>query len=198
MDTVHNKPIAATVRILDEDDNLLGIQLSDTNSGKFEITDIPKGKTVHLEATNPSYFTETRDDIQIPEKGSSVQTFYIAMTKIEVGSSIVVKKIFFDLDKSILKPASITEINNIFKIMTDNPTLKVEISGHTDSQGTHEHNMILSKNRAAAVVKALIDRGVSSDRLISAGYGPDQPIDTNETEEGRAQNRRVELKILEL
>jgi outer membrane protein OmpA-like peptidoglycan-associated protein len=198
MDTVNHKPIAATVRILDEDDNLLGIQLSDPNSGKFEITDIPKGKTAHLEATNPSYFPETRDDIEISEKGSAVQTFYIAMTKMEVGSSVVVKKVFFDLNKSILKPASITEINNIFKIMNENPTLKVEISGHTDSQGTHEHNMTLSKNRAAAVVKALVDRGISSSRLISVGYGPDQPIATNETDEGRAQNRRVELKILEL
>jgi outer membrane protein OmpA-like peptidoglycan-associated protein len=116
---------------------------------------------------------------------------------LEKGNSFVVENVFFDTDESVLKPTSTGAIDIIFRIMTENPTLKVEISGHTDNVGLYEHNMILSKNRAASVVQALTDRGISASRLTVAGYGPDRPIATNETPEGRTQNRRVEFKILD-
>jgi len=74
---------------------------------------------------------------------------------------------------------------------------KYEISGHTDSDGSVSDNMKLSKDRAVAVMNYLIEKGISSDRLIAKGYGESIPISDNETEEGRADNRRTEVKLLE-
>jgi outer membrane protein OmpA-like peptidoglycan-associated protein len=197
MDKTHNSPVSATVKALDKHSSLLGMQISDPNTGAFEIENIPKGKTALLEITSPDYIKEVRNDIEVPEKGSSVQIFNILMSRLEKGNSFVVEDIFFDSDESVLKPASFEAIDLIFRIMTENPTLKVEISGHTDNAGLYEHNLILSKNRAASVVKALTDKGISASRLTVAGYGPDRPVATNETPEGRTQNRRVEFKILD-
>jgi len=197
-DEVTNDPISAVVQVLDDNDNVLGVQLSDPNTGAFEITDIPKGISCHIVAKNANYVPKTLDNIMSPDDGSTTASFNIEMTKLAKGSRFVVKNVFFDTDKYILKPESIREINNIYKIMQEYPNMKVEISGHTDIVGTHAHNMTLSRNRAAAVVQALIDKGIHPSRIKSAGYGPDVPIATNETPEGRAENRRVEFKILDL
>jgi outer membrane protein OmpA-like peptidoglycan-associated protein len=77
--------------------------------------------------------------------------------------------------------------------MKSNPDLKVEIEGHTDGIGGHDYNMKLSKDRAASVVAAVVAGGIDASRLNSAGFGPDKPIASNDTDEGRAKNRRVEL-----
>jgi outer membrane protein OmpA-like peptidoglycan-associated protein len=197
-DTTENKPLTATVRVFDEDNNLVGIQRTDPNTGAFEIKDVPKGKTCRLEVTGAGYLPEARENIEIPKKGFSVQVFDIPMSKMEVGSKIVVKNVLFYTNQTVFISSSMKEITNIFNIMNENKTLKAEISGHTDNVGTREHNLVLSKGRAETVVKVLIEMGISADRLTYAGYGPDQPIATNETEEGRAQNRRVEFKVLDL
>ena len=84
-------------------------------------------------------------------------------------------------------------IAQIVALMKSNPDLKVEIDGHTDSIGGHDYNMKLSTDRAAAVVAAVTAGGIDASRLSSAGFGPDKPIATNDSDEGRAKNRRVEL-----
>lgn len=78
--------------------------------------------------------------------------------------------------------------------MNNNPDIVVEISGHTDSRGGYEMNMNLSKNRAEAVKEWLVAKGISASRIETAGYGPNNPIASNDTEEGRYQNRRIEFK----
>jgi outer membrane protein OmpA-like peptidoglycan-associated protein len=75
--------------------------------------------------------------------------------------------------------------------------LKIELGSHTDSKGSDEYNMRLSENRSKSVVDYLISKGISSSRLVAKGYGETKPIDTNDTEEGRQNNRRTEFKILE-
>ncbi len=82
------------------------------------------------------------------------------------------------------------------KILQDNPTLVIEVQGHTDAIGTDEYNMRLSQARAAAVKKWMVDRGISPDRLVAKGYGESMPIASNSTKEGRQKNRRVVFKIL--
>jgi outer membrane protein OmpA-like peptidoglycan-associated protein len=81
--------------------------------------------------------------------------------------------------------------------MTDIPTMKIELSGHTDSDGSDTYNQKLSENRAKAVVDYLVKRGIKAERMVAVGYGESKPIDTNETPEGKQNNRRTELKILE-
>ena len=99
----------------------------------------------------------------------------------------------FDFAKATLKPDAAPVIAQIVALMKSNPELKVEIDGHTDSIGGHDFNMKLSQDRAASVVAAVAAGGVDGSRLASAGFGPDQPIASNDTDDGRAKNRRVEL-----
>jgi outer membrane protein OmpA-like peptidoglycan-associated protein len=101
--------------------------------------------------------------------------------------------ITFDVGKSTIKPESIGEINRIVKLMQDNPDLKFSVEGHTDSTGKADANQKLSDERSAAVVSKLVETGIAKDRLQSAGKGQTSPIADNDTDEGRAKNRRVEF-----
>ena len=106
---------------------------------------------------------------------------------------IAVYGIYFDSGKSVIKPESKPTIDEIVKMLQQSPKLKIFIVGHTDSDGSVESNMKLSSDRAAAVVKALTENGISASRLKSSGVGPYCPVESNHTEEGKAKNRRVEL-----
>ncbi|MBO7227719.1 MAG: OmpA family protein [Bacteroidales bacterium] len=119
-------------------------------------------------------------------------------TKYKVGSTFVLKNIFFEFDKSNILQQSYKELQQLIELLTENPNMKIEIGGHTDDKGTIEYNQRLSENRANAVVKYLINKGISEKRLKYKGYGELHPIDTNETEAGRFNNRRVEFKILDI
>ena len=120
------------------------------------------------------------------------------MIPIEVGITVRLNNIFFDFDKTTLRPESIPQLERVVQFMEENPTVVVEIGGHTDSKGSDEYNINLSQGRADAVVDYVIDRGVDFSRIITRGYGEHHPLDTNATDEGRQTNRRVEFKILEI
>jgi outer membrane protein OmpA-like peptidoglycan-associated protein len=108
------------------------------------------------------------------------------------------EKVEFDTDSDVIKDQSKGLLDEVVGIMKDHPEItKVEIQGHTDSQGSHGHNMKLSDARAASVRKYLEEHGVDGKRLTSKGYGPDKPIADNGTDAGRAENRRVEVHIIE-
>ena len=104
--------------------------------------------------------------------------------------------IFFDFDKATLRPESTNELQRLVKLMKDNSSLKIEISGHTDSKGPKDYNLGLSENRAKSVVDYLVKEGIKVSRLSFKGYGETQPVATNDTEEGRQLNRRTEIKII--
>lgn len=106
---------------------------------------------------------------------------------------IAVYGIYFDTGKSDIKPESKPTIDEIVKMLKQNAALKLFVVGHTDSDGKLEANMKLSSDRAASVVKALIENGIQTARLKSSGVGPYCPVESNRTEEGKAKNRRVEL-----
>lgn len=116
----------------------------------------------------------------------------------KVGKTFVLKNIFFDTDKAELLPKSFKALDSLVVTLMDYPTMRIEISGHTDNTGSKERNIILSKERAKAVVNYLKRYGIDDERLKFAGYADMQPIDTNTTPEGRQNNRRVEFKIIEL
>ena len=106
------------------------------------------------------------------------------------------RNIFFDFDKTTLRPESFSELNRLKTLLENNTNMKIEISGHTDNKGSYAYNVNLSKNRAQAVVDYLISKGINPDRLTSRGASWNEPIDTNDTEAGRQNNRRVEFKVL--
>lgn len=115
----------------------------------------------------------------------------------EVGKHIVLNNIFFDLDKATLKKESEVELEKLIDLLTDYPMMRIAIEGHTDDQGSDTHNQQLSDARANAVVDYLIAKKVDKDRLSAKGFGESQPLLPNTSEENRAQNRRVEFRVVE-
>ncbi|MFK7947794.1 MAG: OmpA family protein [Saprospiraceae bacterium] len=116
----------------------------------------------------------------------------------KVGDKFVLKNIYFETAKATLLPESNQSLDSLYNLLIKYPSMKIKISGHTDSQGTHQYNVVLSESRALAVYTYLIERGISSERLDFKGYGKMQPIATNETVEGRQLNRRVEFEVTKI
>jgi outer membrane protein OmpA-like peptidoglycan-associated protein len=108
---------------------------------------------------------------------------------------VVLRNIFFDVNKFDLKPASLSELDKVVQLLRDNPTVKIQISGHTDNVGKAADNLKLSDNRSKSVVAYLVSKGIVATRLSAKGFGATKPVAGNETEEGRAQNRRTELTV---
>jgi len=108
----------------------------------------------------------------------------------------ILKGVNFDFDKATLRPDALSILDDVAAVMQRYPEIKVEIAGHTDNFGTDEYNLRLSDNRARAVMDYLASKGVDAKRLASKGYGESQPIADNGSDEGRAQNRRVEMRII--
>ncbi|KYG78592.1 hypothetical protein MB14_17835 [Roseivirga ehrenbergii] len=120
------------------------------------------------------------------------------VVKAAPGASFIIRNVFFDFDKDLLKPRSWTEIRNLAQFMNDYPTAIVELAGHTDNYGTLEYNIDLSRRRVEAVKKALATLGIKEDRLQFVWHGESEPITTNRTVMGRAINRRVEFTIISM
>ena len=118
-------------------------------------------------------------------------------TALDKDGRIILYDILFDYDKASLQQSSEKQLQHIVTLMLKNPELKVEVQGHTDNQGGDEYNLDLSQRRAETVVAYLNLFGITGERLAAKGYGESKPVDTNETEDGRAKNRRVELVSLE-
>lgn len=195
-DEKSGQPIGATVRVIDLVTNQVITELNANSvTGKYLVTLI-SGKNYGLYVEAPGY-TFRSENFEIPSSTDYQEVEKdVKLKKIEVGTKIVLKNIFFDTGKSTLRPESVAELQEMFKIMTDNPAIVVEISGHTDNIGSDESNQSLSQSRAAAVVEYLVKLGIAPGRLVAKGYGESKPIDTNDTDSGRQNNRRTEFTII--
>ncbi len=195
-DAVTKEKLKSKIEISDNDTGKKLLTLySNQLTGKY-LTALASGKNYGMAVTTDGYLFHS-ENFNIPKKAEYQEiTIDIELYKLKKGSKVVLKNISFDTGKYILKPASNVELNRLTKILEENPQIRIEISGHTDSQGNYNGNVTLSKNRASAVVSYLIRQGISKSRLTSRGASWDEPIDTNKTKAGRANNRRVEFKIL--
>ena len=197
-DYLTKEVLEAEIEIVDNDANkVIATFKSNSKTGRYLVS-LPAGKNYGIAVKKDNYLFHS-ENFDIPNK-SAFQTVdkNVELKNLKIGAKIVLKNIFFDLDKATLRSASTIELNRLIKLMTDVPTLKIELGGHTDSQGATAYNQSLSERRAKAVVEYLTKAGVSSSRLVSAGYGEIEPISTNETKEGRQLNRRTEFKVLAL
>lgn len=120
----------------------------------------------------------------------------VPLQPLKTGEKVILKNIFYQTDSYTLLPKSEAELDRVIQFLEKNPDIRIEISGHTDNVGTPDYNQALSENRARSVYQYLIEHGIDPARLDYKGYGLERPIDTNESDTGRAQNRRTELKIL--
>jgi outer membrane protein OmpA-like peptidoglycan-associated protein len=189
-------PLSAVIELIDNDKNiLLATFKSNSSTGKYLVT-LPSGRNYGIAVKAEGYLFHS-ENFNLPEAADFQEfTLDIAMKKMDVGSTIVLRNIFFDFDKATIKPESANELGRLVKLLKDNPELKIELGSHTDDIGSHDYNGRLSDNRSKAVVEFLIRNGIASGRLIAKGYGETQPLAKNDTEEGRKQNRRTEFKIL--
>lgn len=120
----------------------------------------------------------------------------IPMKPIREGQKIILKNIFFAHDSYDLKNTSLVELNKVIQFLQNNESLRIEISGHTDNTGSSDYNLKLSEHRAQAVYNYLIGNGISKERMFYKGYGETEPVSNNDTDEGRSENRRTEMKII--
>ncbi len=196
MDAITLEPVEATIEITDNEKNeLISTFTSNSKTGKYLVT-LPSGKNYGIAVKADKYLFHS-ENFDIPHSSVYQEiTKDIMLKKVEVGSKIILKNIFFDTDKSTLRPESTAELERLIALLTEVGSLKIEISGHTDSRGGAAHNQTLSENRAKAVVDYLIKKGIAASRLEFKGYGMTTPVATNDTDDGRQQNRRTEFKIL--
>jgi outer membrane protein OmpA-like peptidoglycan-associated protein len=167
---------------------------SDAQNGDYLIV-LNKGSEYALYVNKEGYLFQSLS-FNYSEKDGKDVVIDIYLEPIVSGSKITLNNIFFETAKWDLQEKSKTELNRILKFMKENPSVKIEISGHTDDIGSDAANLDLSKKRAQSVVDYLTKAGINSGRLLSKGYGETQPLIPNTSDENRAMNRRIEFKIL--
>ncbi|MCG8573982.1 MAG: OmpA family protein [Flavobacteriales bacterium] len=202
------QPLKASIVLVDNTANKVIAEFeSDDQSGKYLVS-LPGGANYGIAVKKDGYLFHSENFV-IPEASGFKQYKKDAdLKKVEVGESIVLRNIFFDLDKYSLRPESVNELERLHKLLVENPTMRIEISGHTDTRGGADHNQELSQNRAKAVVDYLVQHGVDKSRLEFAGYGESKTIisdgeiaamkSKSSREEAHQQNRRTEFKVLSM
>jgi outer membrane protein OmpA-like peptidoglycan-associated protein len=148
---------------------------------------VPNEPNVTMKLTF-TYIPLTPEPIDTPDEGTLIDTPPAAPP------SLILNGVVFDTGKATLKSESFPHLEKVIEFMTYKPSAIIEVSGHTDNKGKPKKNLQLSEKRAMAVRDYLISKGIEGDRIIAVGYGQEKPIATNETEEGRAVNRRTEAK----
>lgn len=195
VDALTKQPIEANIALLD---NKTGAKISEATSnsatGAYLII-LPAGKNYAISVTKQGYLfhSENFDLSDTADYQEVVKN--VELNKAQVGARIVLRNIFFDFDKATLRPESNIELERLRKVMLDYPTMKIEISGHTDNKGSAEYNKKLSENRAKAVMDYMIKKGIQAGRMTFAGYGFERPMAPNDTDAGRQLNRRTEFEI---
>ncbi len=197
-DARNMKGVPASIQLIDlqSEDVVMELQ-SQPEEGAYFLS-LPTGRDYALNVTAEGYlfFSEHFSFSGI----HTLQDPYrrdIPLERVEQGSRVVLRNVFFETDAYELLPESMVELRKVVRFLGQNPDVQVEIGGHTDDTGSDTYNQELSQKRAEAVVRYLVDQGVERDRLTSAGYAALRPIADNDSEEGRARNRRTELKIIE-
>jgi outer membrane protein OmpA-like peptidoglycan-associated protein len=195
-DSKTKKPIEA--RILYEklpEGMEIGEATSTSGTGDYQII-LPSGaKYGYLAAAEGYLSINANIDLNnLTEYKEIEQDLYLV--PVEAGEIVALRNIFFDFDKSNLKDDSSPELNRVVKFLQETPNIVIEIGGHTDSRGSDTYNMRLSENRAKAVHDYLVRNGISDNRVSYKAFGKTKPIATNDTDEGRQENRRVEFLVV--
>ena len=196
IDAESKLPLFAFFQLTDlKKGNIISQMQSKLENGEFLIT-VPKNIDFALHAEKEGYMFYSRniyrDNLSLSKDGFLI----IELEKVKPGTFIL-ENIFFEKSKSSLKKSSLVELNKVLKLMQINPDLKIQISGHTDSDGDDDFNLELSINRAKSVVNWLIENNIDQNRLSFKGYGETRPIEENNSIANKAKNRRTELTIIE-
>lgn len=197
IDDETGQPICAKVELTDLDNSMSAIKgESCWDKGEFLMC-LPVGKEYAFNVSKEGYLFYS-ENFQLKELKGIIdpKILEIKLKKIEVGGSVTLRNVFFNTDSYELLLQSKAELQRLIDFLTQNRTLIVEIGGHTDNVGSQEYNQKLSESRARAVYNYLIDHGILEKRMKYSGYGFSSPVSSNDSEIGRALNRRTEFKII--
>jgi outer membrane protein OmpA-like peptidoglycan-associated protein len=167
-----------------------------TSNGKFFVSiELNKNDALQIQKEGYLFYSQ---NINLKETTTETKPYEIEvlLEPIAANSKITLNNVFFDFDKNELKQESFVELDKLADLLKKNPTVKIEISGHTDNKGDKKYNLTLSQKRAESVVNYLLQKGIAAARLVAKGYGDTMPIAPNDTEENKAKNRRTEVKVL--
>jgi len=197
-DAKTKEPLDANILITALKTNTIAFEdISDYETGDFLATMPAAGKSFGLSVDKKGYLFYSEnfslEKSVVPDKPYKLS---IPLHKIEVGGMVMLKNIFFDTNKFELLPESKAELLQLINFLNENPTVSIEIAGYTDNVGEDKSNLLLSENRANTVYKYLIANKIAASRLTFKGFGENNPVASNATEEGRQQNRRTEFKII--
>lgn len=193
------QPVASDIRIIDLANGTTVANTSSDGKNGLYIVSLPAGKDYAFHVTANGFLFHSQNVEKNNENGNEQWqpvTVDIALHPIESGERIALRNVFFETGRWEILPESEYELAKVVDLLTKNPTLKIELGGHTDNVGRPEANQRLSEQRAKAVYDYLINKGIPSNRLSYKGYGETQPVATNDTDEGRRENRRTEIKVL--
>ena len=194
----NGKIVAGKVKV---EDAAIGKELTtlQTDAGGYYETEITPGLNYRLTPSATGYdgFTEAFDARDVEPGSKAVQNLRVTRAfSVTDTTPFVLRNVLFDYDKADLKPESMTELDRLVKFLKENPSVRIEVGAHTDAQGNDAYNLNLSDRRAKSVMDYLVTQAIDRRRLSSRGYGETAPIASNDSEEGRALNRRVEFRIV--
>jgi outer membrane protein OmpA-like peptidoglycan-associated protein/tetratricopeptide (TPR) repeat protein len=190
-----NNGLLSTIELTDLATKQVMSNVQTDEKGNYLVA-LPVGKDYAFNVNRKGYLFYS-DNYSLRQKSpDSVYHKNIPLQPLEVNASIVLKNIFFETKKFVLNPESQVELDKIVQLLSENPTVKILVGGYTDNIGKPADNLTLSNNRAKAVINYLASKGIATQRLSFKGFGETQPVSPNTTEEGRANNRRTELKII--
>lgn len=194
-DSITREPLGSAMSITDlSTGKAIATLHSDDETGRYYVTLVP-GRVYSITSSRQGYmFHSERYEVPPSAKGSTVQKDIdlIPLSSGKTGSLLV----FFDNDKSELKPESMPELERVIELMRENANISVRFEGHTDDKGSDDYNIKLSERRAESVRDYIIAAGIEKARIESAGYGKKNPLAPATTEDARAMNRRVEMRII--
>jgi len=195
VDATSNKPLTARIQIINQaTTEVIGSVLTDSTGMYQFIVNEPKAYGFEVSAKDHMFLLEVVDFAKMPVSDEYQRDF--KLNPVVVGAKMVLKNIFFESGKAIIKSESYPELARVVQLMRENSNLKLEISGHTDNVGKPATNQKLSLGRAQAVVDYLVQQGIDKTHFTAVGYGSKQPVAPNKTKERRNLNRRVEFKVL--
>ncbi len=194
INAVTKEPITAVVQVEDHDGKLISRVESDPLSGQYLIG-LPVDKDHRFVVNRQGflfYSAYLPSDSLAPGKSFD---WDILLEPFKLGSKVILRNVFFETDSFTIKKESFPELLELVELLSQNAQSNIEIGGHTDNTGDYEYNVNLSRARAESVRQFLVSKGIAPKRLAATGYGPDQPLSNNNTEQGRADNRRTEIRI---
>lgn len=195
-DAISKQPLEAAFNLNDLSNGAEIIRSKSSSDGSYLVV-LPAGKEYAFKCSKEGYLFHSENfSLSGITKQTDAFELNIALQAVQVGKSTILRNVFFATNEYTLSETSELELKQLVVFLNENPALRIEIGGHTDNQGDREYNQVLSENRARSVREFIIQNGIDAKRILHKGYGMNKPIRENDTEEGRAFNRRTEFMIL--